>query len=168
VGLNPGQGMLRASAPSSVVLPCWPLARVTDWDGLLKLTGQRAKPVKAAADYELVHYTKCITRSALNGTRNNLTGLSYNHQLLQIRPRSLFQLRTTSAMMNERLDSWEDSLDEWSARRKASAYTGQHKTERRGQTHIPWTGFETATQVFKRQKTTVTEIFLIPNWIYKH
>jgi hypothetical protein len=27
-------------------------------------------------------------------------------------------------------------LDEWSARRKASTYTGQHNTERRGQTSI--------------------------------
>jgi hypothetical protein len=28
-------------------------------------------------------------------------------------------------------DIWQDSLDEWSARRKASTYTGQHNTERR-------------------------------------
>jgi hypothetical protein len=30
------------------------------------------------------------------------------------------------------LDMWWDSLDEWSARRKASTYTGQHNTERQG------------------------------------
>jgi hypothetical protein len=29
-------------------------------------------------------------------------------------------------------DIWQDSLDEWSARRKASTYTGQHNTERQG------------------------------------
>jgi hypothetical protein len=30
------------------------------------------------------------------------------------------------------LDIRQDSLDKWSARRKASIYTGQHNTERRG------------------------------------
>jgi hypothetical protein len=35
------------------------------------------------------------------------------------------------------LHIWQDSLDEWSARRKASTYTGQHNTERRGQTSMP-------------------------------
>jgi hypothetical protein len=30
------------------------------------------------------------------------------------------------------LDIWQDSLDESSARRKASTYTGQHNTERQG------------------------------------
>jgi hypothetical protein len=31
------------------------------------------------------------------------------------------------------LDIWQDSLDMWSARRKASTYTGQHNAERREQ-----------------------------------
>jgi hypothetical protein len=34
-------------------------------------------------------------------------------------------------------DIWYDSSDEWSARRKASTYTGQHNIERRGQTSMP-------------------------------
>jgi hypothetical protein len=42
----------------------------------------------------------------------------------------------------ELLRHMEDFLDEWSARRKASTYTGQHNTERRGQTSMPWAGFE--------------------------
>jgi hypothetical protein len=32
---------------------------------------------------------------------------------------------------------WYDSLDEWSAHHKAPAYTGQHNTERWGQTSMP-------------------------------
>jgi hypothetical protein len=43
-------------------------------------------------------------------------------------------------------DRWQDSLDEWSARRKASTCTGQHNTERRGQTSMPWAGFKRAIQ----------------------
>jgi hypothetical protein len=39
-----------------------------------------------------------------------------------------------------------DSLDEWSASSQASAYTGQHNTDRRGQTPMPWTGFEPTIQ----------------------
>jgi hypothetical protein len=34
-------------------------------------------------------------------------------------------------------DSWQDSLNEKSARRKASVYTVQHNTERREQTSMP-------------------------------
>jgi hypothetical protein len=40
------------------------------------------------------------------------------------------------------LDIWQDSSDEWSARRKASTYTGQHNTERRGQTSMLSARFE--------------------------
>jgi hypothetical protein len=43
-------------------------------------------------------------------------------------------------------DSWQDSLDEGSACRKASTYTGQHKTERRGETSLSRMGFKPTIQ----------------------
>jgi hypothetical protein len=36
----------------------------------------------AAADDELVHYTKYVRRYPLNGIYSSLIGLSYNHHLL--------------------------------------------------------------------------------------
>jgi hypothetical protein len=50
-------------------------------------------------------------------------------------------------------DSWLDSLDGGSARRKASTYTGQHNTEKYGNTSMPRAGFETTIPVFERSKT---------------
>jgi hypothetical protein len=52
------------------------------------------------------------------------------------------------------LDIWYDSLDEWSARRKASTYTGQHNTERRGKTSMPWAGFEPTIPATNRPRPT--------------
>jgi hypothetical protein len=52
------------------------------------------------------------------------------------------------------LDIWYDSLNEWSARRKASTYTGQHNTERRGQTSVPWAGFEPTIPATNRPRPT--------------
>jgi hypothetical protein len=51
------------------------------------------------------------------------------------------------------LDIWQDSLDGGSARRKASTYTGQHNTEKRGHTSMPRVGFEPKIPVFERPKT---------------
>jgi hypothetical protein len=45
---------------------------------------------------------------------------------------------------------WGSSLDEWSARRKAATYTGQHK---RRQTSMPLAGFEPTIPAFKGAKT---------------
>jgi hypothetical protein len=44
-------------------------------------------------------------------------------------------------------------LEGGSARRKASTYAGQHKTEKWGRTSIPRAGFELAIAVFERLKT---------------
>jgi hypothetical protein len=52
------------------------------------------------------------------------------------------------------LDRRQDSLDEWSARRKASAYAGQHNTERREQTSMPWAGFELTIPATNRPRPT--------------
>jgi hypothetical protein len=46
-----------------------------------------------------------------------------------------------------------DSLDGGSAYRKASTYTGQHDTEKRGHTSMPRAGFEHAIPVFELSKT---------------
>jgi hypothetical protein len=47
-----------------------------------------------------------------------------------------------------------DSLNEWSARRKAYTYTGQHSTERRGRTSMPWAGFEPTIAATNRPRPT--------------
>jgi len=44
-------------------------------------------------------------------------------------------------------------LDGGSARRKATTYTGQHNTEKRGHTSMPRAGFEPTIPVFERSKT---------------
>jgi len=44
-------------------------------------------------------------------------------------------------------------LDWGSARRKASTYTGQNNTEKRGHTSMPRQGFEATIPVFERLKT---------------
>jgi len=44
-------------------------------------------------------------------------------------------------------------LDGGSARRKATAYTGQHNTEKRGHTSMPRVGFEHTIPVFELSKT---------------
>jgi hypothetical protein len=46
-----------------------------------------------------------------------------------------------------------NSLDGRSARRRASAYTGQHNTEKRRRTFMPQAGLEPAIPVFERSKT---------------
>jgi hypothetical protein len=46
-----------------------------------------------------------------------------------------------------------DSLDGGSARRKASAYTGQHNTEKRGHMSMPRAGFEPTILVVEGSKT---------------
>jgi hypothetical protein len=51
------------------------------------------------------------------------------------------------------IDSQYDSLDEWSARRKAATYTGQHKQNKRRQTSVPRVGFEPTIPVFHRTMT---------------
>jgi hypothetical protein len=61
-----------------------------------------------------------------------------------IGPRPLYEVRNL-------IDNW--SLDEWSARRKAATYTGQHKHNKRRQTSMPLAGFQPTTPVFKRAKT---------------
>jgi len=43
-------------------------------------------------------------------------------------------------------------LDGGSARLKASTYTGQHNTEKRGHTSTPRAGFETTNPVFEGSK----------------
>jgi hypothetical protein len=55
---------------------------------------------------------------------------------------------------NRCFDSWQDSLDEGSARRKASACAEQRNTERRGQTSMPRAGFEPTISVSKRSRPT--------------
>jgi hypothetical protein len=45
-------------------------------------------------------------------------------------------------------------LGEWSARRKASTYTGQHNTERRRQTSMPWAGLEPTIPTTNRPRPT--------------
>jgi hypothetical protein len=55
---------------------------------------------------------------------------------IQVRSCDLFQFRIASGIMN-RFQVWCESLHGGSARRKACASTGQHSTERRGQTCIP-------------------------------
>jgi hypothetical protein len=52
------------------------------------------------------------------------------------------------------LDRREDSLDEWSARRKASTFTWQHHTERHGQTSMPWAGFDPTIPATNRPRPT--------------
>jgi len=44
-------------------------------------------------------------------------------------------------------------LDGGSARRKATTYTGQHNTEKRGHTSMPRAGFEPMIPIFERSKT---------------
>jgi len=39
------------------------------------------------------------------------------------------------------------------AQHKASTYTGQHNTEKRGQTSMPGVGYKTTIPVFKQMKT---------------
>jgi len=51
------------------------------------------------------------------------------------------------------MDIWYDFLDGRSARRKASAYTGQHSTDKPGHTSMPRAGFEPAIPVFEWPKT---------------
>jgi hypothetical protein len=46
-----------------------------------------------------------------------------------------------------------DSLEGWSARRKAASYTGQHKHKKRGQTSMPRVEFEPTIPVLERAKT---------------
>jgi hypothetical protein len=46
-----------------------------------------------------------------------------------------------------------DSLDGGSARRKASICIGQHNTEKRGHTSMPWVRFKPMIPVFERPKT---------------
>jgi hypothetical protein len=61
---------------------------------------------------------------------------NFNHQPLRIRLCGMFQFRTASEIIKQ-FRHWQDSLDGLSARRKASAYTGQYNTERRGKTAMP-------------------------------
>jgi hypothetical protein len=51
------------------------------------------------------------------------------------------------------LDIWYSCLDAGSARRKATTYTGQHNTEKGGQTFMPRAGFEPKIPVFELLKT---------------
>jgi hypothetical protein len=46
-----------------------------------------------------------------------------------------------------------NSLDGGSAHRKATTYTGQHNTEKRGHTFMPRARFESTIPVFERVKT---------------
>jgi len=46
-----------------------------------------------------------------------------------------------------------ESLDRGSAHHKASTYTGQHDTEKRRHTSMPWAGHEPTIPVFKWLKT---------------
>jgi hypothetical protein len=55
--------------------------------------------------------------------------------------------------MNLFLDVWQDSLDGRSVRLKATTYTGQNNTEKRGHTSMPRAGFEPMILVFGRFKT---------------
>jgi len=55
--------------------------------------------------------------------------------------------------MNLFFDTWKDSLDGGSARRKVSTYTGQHNTVKRGHTFMPRVGFEPTMSVFVWYKT---------------
>jgi hypothetical protein len=59
-----------------------------------------------------------------------------HHQPLRIRPYVMFLFRITSEIMNQ-FNTWCNSLDGGSARRKASTSTGQHNTEGREQTSVP-------------------------------
>jgi hypothetical protein len=54
--------------------------------------------------------------------------------------------------MNIFLNIWQDSSDGGSARRKATTYTGQHNTEKRGHTSMSRARFEPMIPVFERLK----------------
>jgi hypothetical protein len=58
--------------------------------------------------------------------------LSSSAVAICIRPCDLFQFRITSEILNH-FDAWQDSFDGGSDLHKASTYTEQHNTERRGQ-----------------------------------
>jgi hypothetical protein len=58
--------------------------------------------------------------------------------------------------MNLFLDISEDSLYEGSARRKATTYTGQINTEKRGHTSMLRAGFEPTIPVFELLNTVHT------------
>jgi hypothetical protein len=66
---------------------------------------------------------------------------------IQVRHCDLFQFRTTSEIMNQ--FDMVGHLEQGSARCSASSYTGQHITERRGQTSVPQAGFERAVSASK-------------------
>jgi hypothetical protein len=74
---------------------------------------------------------------------NSLTALWCDEYFFSVALQSLKDLGRlhTGGLLNY-LDIWWDSLDEWSARRKASTYTWQHNTETRGQTSMSWETFE--------------------------
>jgi hypothetical protein len=55
--------------------------------------------------------------------------------------------------MNLFLDIRQDSLDGGSACHKATTYTEQYNTEKRGHTSMPRAGFEPTISVFERLKT---------------
>jgi hypothetical protein len=59
-----------------------------------------------------------------------------NHKLLRIRHCGLFQFRITSEIINQ-FRHLAGLLGRVTACRKAFTYTGQHNTERRGQTAMP-------------------------------
>jgi hypothetical protein len=54
---------------------------------------------------------------------------------LSFRPYGLFQFRITFSELHESMTFCRISLDEWSARRKACAYTGQHNTHTQKHKH---------------------------------
>jgi hypothetical protein len=55
--------------------------------------------------------------------------------------------------MNLFLDFWYDPLDGGTAHRKATTYTGEHKTEKREYTSMPRARFEPTIPVLERSKT---------------
>jgi len=70
---------------------------------------------------------------------NHSLCLHNHHRLSRIRTVGLFRFRTYFLKLMNLLDSWKDSLDGRSTRRKASAYTGQHKHSKM-RTHIHASG----------------------------
>lgn len=84
-----------------------------------------------------------------------------------MKPCDLFQFKINCEIIYK-FDIWQDSLDGAPARRKASTSTGQHNTEKPGQTSMPWTRFYTTTPVWRRPRTTLDReaIVIGPKFIF--